>query len=389
MVNGFKYLLVFLPIMFLTLFPASSIQQPPDSSESAVISYYEVNYTVTFNITFINIGPSTISGLEIWVSVIGNRTYGGLYDAPVQDSYIISITPTPASTLRDVNNLDNEILYFNTSIPANSTYMITMIYNISSFEKIWLISPSLIENYNTSSEIYLNYTKPENFIESDNPLIISVARQLASDVENPLLIVQKFYEWVSSNIQYQIQTDERGALWALENMVGDCSEYSDLFIALCRAYGIPARKVLGWAFSDPVNYMALGSYQYHNYSAHAWAEVYFEEYGWMAFDPTWGNSGYYYFGRMDPFHLVTIVGQNVSTTDFEASEFSFIGYRVNGTGDLSYSTDISLDIIKISSITESYSLEYASLVIVVLVVILFITGVVSKRTFKKSLRSVK
>ncbi|MEM2109197.1 MAG: transglutaminase-like domain-containing protein [Candidatus Odinarchaeota archaeon] len=375
--------------MFLTIFPFPSIQQPSDSSEGAVIRYYDVNYIVTFNITFINGGSSPISGLEIWVSVIGNRTGGGRYDTPVQNSYIISITPPPVATLRDVNNLDNEILYFNTSIPANSTYMISMIYNISSFEKAWLINPSLIENYNTTSEIYLNYTKPENLIESDNPLIISFAHQLAGDLENPLLVVQKFYEWVSSNIQYQVQTVERGALWALENMVGDCSEYSDLFIALCRAYGIPARKVLGWAFSDPVNYMALGSYQYHNYSAHAWVEVYFEEYGWIAFDPTWGNSGYYYSGRMDPFHLVTIVGQNVSTTDFEAIEFSFIGYRVSGTGDLSYSTEISLDIIKISSITASYSVEFASLVIVVLTVILLVAGVVSKRTFKKSLSSVK
>ena len=37
-----------------------------------------------------------------------------------------------------------------------------------------------------------------------------------------------------------------GALWALNNRRGDCTEQADLFVALCRARGIPARRMSGY-----------------------------------------------------------------------------------------------------------------------------------------------
>ncbi len=386
----FKTFIVFLPILFLVIYPPVSIQQPLGFTniDSNIIDLYSVKYNIEFNISFNNPSASNIDNLEIWVSAITNRTSGGLYDSILQAADLISVNPTPNTVLPDVNNPDNQLLYFNASIPPYSNYSIIIRYNISSFEKIWFINPTRLVNYNTSSGIYLNYTKPEPFIESDNPLIISVARELAAGVENPLLVVKKFYDWVSTNIRYQLQSEEKGALWALENMRGDCSEYADLFIALCRAYGIPARKIIGWAFSDLVGNLSPGSHRYINYSAHAWVEVYFEQYGWMILDPTWGSSGYYYFGRVDPFHLITIIGENVSTTDFNATEFSFMAYRVSGSPGLSYSISIILDLSEVSSLNRFSSFEYLSMIIVALIIILFITGFISKRALKTGLKSV-
>ncbi|WEU40733.1 MAG: transglutaminase-like domain-containing protein [Candidatus Odinarchaeum yellowstonii] len=355
---------------------------------NGIVDFYYVNYNVEFNITFTNLGASAISNLEIWVASINNRTTGGLYESNLQNAYLTYMNPTPQAVLRDVNNPDNQLLYFNASIPGYSNYSIILRYNISSFEKMWLINPTVIENYNTSSEIYLNYTKPEPFIESDNPTIVAFATQLAAGVENPLLTVKKFYDWVSTNIRYQIQTEEHGALWALENMRGDCSEYADLFIALCRACGIPARKVLGWAFSDLVENQYLSFHRYTSYSAHAWVEVYFERYGWIVFDPTWGNSGFYYFSRVDPFHLAAIIGENVSTTGFNTTEFSFIAYRVSGSPNLSYDFTITLEVAALASLIKYYSFESLLIIGSVLAVVLFISGLISKRALKRALKSV-
>jgi hypothetical protein len=79
-------------------------------------------------------------------------------------------------------------------------------------------------------------------------------------------------------MHYAAQSEERGAVWALEKGVGDCSEYSYLFVALCRAAEIPARVQAGFAFHRVGEALEDG---------HMWAEYYLENYGWVPVDATW------------------------------------------------------------------------------------------------------
>jgi transglutaminase-like putative cysteine protease len=65
------------------------------------------------------------------------------------------------------------------------------------------------------------------------------------------------------------------ALEVLESRSGDCNEHTQLFIALARAAGIPARGAAGLAWVD-------GKFYYH-----AWPEVYLGT--WVAVDPTFGQ----------------------------------------------------------------------------------------------------
>ena len=67
-----------------------------------------------------------------------------------------------------------------------------------------------------------------------------------------------------------------GALWALEKKIGDCTEFADLFLALCRANRLPARFCEGYLISDVAK---------DDTAKHDWAEVYFAKYGWVPFDP--------------------------------------------------------------------------------------------------------
>lgn len=64
----------------------------------------------------------------------------------------------------------------------------------------------------------------------------------------------------------------------MENKAGDCSEYSYLFVALCRAAGIPARIQAGFAFHLTNSVTEDG---------HMWVEYYLMNYGWVPTDPTW------------------------------------------------------------------------------------------------------
>jgi len=67
---------------------------------------------------------------------------------------------------------------------------------------------------------------------------------------------------------------------------GVCEQYVTALVVMARTLGIPARLVTGYGTGD---YNRLtGYYQVRMNDAHAWAEMYFPEMGWVPFDPTPG-----------------------------------------------------------------------------------------------------
>jgi hypothetical protein len=82
------------------------------------------------------------------------------------------------------------------------------------------------------------------------------------------------HHWVKSNIRsYPGPSRRLRVEKTITSKKGNCWEVSDLFVTLCRRYGIPARQLGGWL------------YQKGKISAgHAWAEVFLEDHGWMPID---------------------------------------------------------------------------------------------------------
>jgi hypothetical protein len=72
-----------------------------------------------------------------------------------------------------------------------------------------------------------------------------------------------------------------------EQQRGYCEHYSSAMTVMMRALGVPARTVVGYY---PGEYDEdQGGFVYRQRNAHAWTEVYFPEYGWIAFEPTAGR----------------------------------------------------------------------------------------------------
>jgi len=69
-----------------------------------------------------------------------------------------------------------------------------------------------------------------------------------------------------------------------ERKRGFCAHYSQAFIMLMRAVGIPARMVVGYHGGE-VNPIG-GHLVVHQYEAHAWVEVWLKDKGWVRHDPT-------------------------------------------------------------------------------------------------------
>ncbi len=88
------------------------------------------------------------------------------------------------------------------------------------------------------------YLKPSPFIESNDRRIRQAADSIPIESGNSAFEqVEQIYKWVRETVEYEFDTQIHSCLEALESGVGDCEELSSLFIAICRAKGIPARAV--------------------------------------------------------------------------------------------------------------------------------------------------
>jgi len=71
----------------------------------------------------------------------------------------------------------------------------------------------------------------------------------------------------------------------LENRKGYCAYFAGATLFMLRSLGIPSRVVAGYLTEDRSN-KNPGWYWFYQDQAHAWVQVYFQDYGWIDFDTT-------------------------------------------------------------------------------------------------------
>ena len=79
-------------------------------------------------------------------------------------------------------------------------------------------------------------------IQTHTPQVRKLLNELGGDTKHPWDLARKFAAWIPRDIKPQIGP-YTGVTAALVNRVGDCAEMAAIFVALCRAAGIPARLV--------------------------------------------------------------------------------------------------------------------------------------------------
>lgn len=158
------------------------------------------------------------------------------------------------------------------------------------------------------------YTEPQKYWETDNSFI----RDKAAKLKTP----QKIYDFVTSYLSYsetrlkEPKIERKGAAKAaLSPKDSVCMEFADLFIAIARSAGIPAREVEGYAYTQNERLRPLSLAAGSGDLLHAWPEYWDENLGWVQIDPTWGSTsgGLDYFNKLD-FSHITFIQRGVSST---------------------------------------------------------------------------
>lgn len=164
----------------------------------------------------------------------------------------------------------------------------------------------------TVSQSYLNQNLNEQkYWETSGPKIKSLALELKTP--------RGIYDYIVNNLTYDFSRvslgkPRAGALNVLQNPTSAvCLEFSDLFVALARSAGIPAREIDGFANTKNTQERPLSLVKD---VLHAWPQYFDKDSeSWITVDPTWGNTtnGIDYFNTLDFDHFAFVVkGKNSS-----------------------------------------------------------------------------
>ena len=228
--------------------------------------------------------------LHLWSPAIIQRQGQTILDLALEG-------PMPKTIFVDSEN-QNRIFYWDLSplLGKQDPIVIVRRAKVESHELIALIDSLNLGPYNPEDPAVKRNLQEEAFLER-TPEIIRTAYRIVGGEENPYRKARMIFSWVKRNMRYQRHVPRRGAMAALSTLRGDSGQFADLFVALCRAVGVPARPVYGF-LAD----------QAPELQRHAWAEFYLPGHGWIPADPAAGKDA---FGHLDNRRIVASAGRNI------------------------------------------------------------------------------
>jgi transglutaminase-like putative cysteine protease len=250
-------------------------------------------YVVHQQLALVNTGPGQPEKQNIWVALIRSLP-------PYQEVTSMDVTPTKYALV--VDEYGNQYAEFDFSgQPAGITQTVSINYHMVVNELAYDLSIC-------QGNLPVEFTQPELHIESANPQIVTLAKELSQGKESVCQQERAFYDYIGSELVYTPNGENWGAQAALGPMGADCTEYTSLLVALSRAQGIPARYYEGLLYMDKSTEAVAKT-------EHAWPDVYLPSIGWTAMDPILGRNLLNrdtYFAHYTPDHIIVTLGVNPS-----------------------------------------------------------------------------
>src|SRR3989344_4676115 len=261
-----------------------------------------------------------------------------------QDVTIEKIAPEPLNVVKDQ---DGNWLAKYTLSPSKELEI-----KVTGKARISLHPKKQIE----SKEKLALYLKPQTYWETSDKKIKELAATLITPYE--------IYEYVIKSLKYDFSRvsgnlPRLGAKEVVNNPNSAvCLEFTDLFIAIARAAGIPAREVNGFAYTQNSKEKPLSLVkdvlhsrpQYYDYDLETWVMI----------DPTWGNTtgGVDYFYTLDFDHFAFVIKGANSIYPIPAG-----GYKTKNDDSKNINVKFSgnfTDSSEIISISENFNSDYSS-----------------------------
>ncbi len=127
---------------------------------------------------------------------------------------------------------------------------------------------------------------PDDFPEEAAALASEITADATSTYEAALALQNWFKAEFTYSLQVQPGHGNSAIRGFLRDRVGYCEQFAGTYAAMMRSLGIPARVAIGFTSGRSIG---GNSYSVAGRNAHAWPEVWFDELGWVLFEPTPGR----------------------------------------------------------------------------------------------------
>lgn len=174
-----------------------------------------------------------------------------------------------------------------------------------------------------NSQDFAKYLKPTSLGPIDGD-VKKRADKITLGKRTVLEKAKAVYDWTCENTYRDPETRGCGTgdvCRLLKNPGGKCTDISSVFVALCRAAGVPAREVFGIRLGRKAEEDITGS-------QHCWTEFYLPGYGWVPADPADVRKAMlveklgkddvktaeyrrYFWGGIDQYRMVVATGRDI------------------------------------------------------------------------------
>lgn len=243
-------------------------------------------------------------------------------DTSYQDVIYQRIEPKPLNVT--VDNDGNYLAWFRLNRGQKM--------DVKVFGSAKLYTNSKVKNPYLDPALRKKYTESRKYWEKDNPQIVNKLSEIlgSNPPETTEGKAKLIFQFVVNYLKYDSgrlkdNIERLGAVTALNNPESAvCMEFTDLFIALNRAAGIPTRELDGFAYTANTKLRPLSLTKD---ILHAWPEYWDDKRGWIMVDPTWENTtgGVDYFSKLDLNHVVFTVKGSSSSEPIPAGSYKYDG----------------------------------------------------------------
>jgi len=221
---------------------------------------------------------------------------------PERQMDIDLLSSTPAQHIITPNDLTlQRTVYLEKPAQADEKTTFSVEYEYTSYGSYVPIDPAKVQPVEKTAELapYLEEVPP-HVVYTEK--LRKISEEVVGDETNPYRVAQKLFArvdaipWASAR---EYSTFRNISEYCITNGHGDCGIQTLTFMTLCRMNGIPTRWQSGWEFKPPDDTM------------HDWGQIYFEPYGWVPMDVTYGQREtedealrWFYLSGMDSYRLI-------------------------------------------------------------------------------------
>ena len=282
---------------------SKKIYQLKIRDEELYVKRNEYKSKMTYEHLLTNFGPGQVLTADVQVAIPVDRV----------NQKITSPAKTTPEVTYDTDNYGQKTAHFHyENIPSGERRESLVTYEFTTWDVDYFIYPEKVGSAaDIPSDIKETYLADNAKYRITDPVITQAVAEAVGTEQNVYWQMRKIFNYLIDHMYYERAGGWNTAPTVLARGNGSCSEYSFVFISMCRAAGIPARYVGAVA--------RRGDDRSIDDVFHRWVEVYLPNYGWIPVDPSGGDrkspaDQAHYIGHLSNRFVITTQSGGGSTT---------------------------------------------------------------------------